>query len=138
MNDPSNQEVDLATLAALLNKAHRSLSAARLLAAQGDRDFAISRVYYAAFYAVEAILHRDGLSFSSHSAVISQFNRLYIKTAIFPKGHSKSLQRLFRDRQRGDYEPSAEFRDEQVSANLADAGELIRVIEANLRKPDAV
>ncbi|WP_242041241.1 HEPN domain-containing protein [Leptolyngbya sp. FACHB-261] len=58
---------------ALLDKAHRSLVAAQSLIERGFYDFAVSRAYYAMFYIAEALLDLEGLSFSSHAAVISAF-----------------------------------------------------------------
>lgn len=55
----------------LLLKAQQSLAAAQLLLGNNYTDFAASRAYYAMFYAAEALLEGDGLSFSSHSGVIS-------------------------------------------------------------------
>ncbi|MDZ7289648.1 MAG: hypothetical protein ONB44_10690 [candidate division KSB1 bacterium] len=43
------------------------------------------------------------LGFSKHSGVISTFNQHFIKPAIFPKEFSKLIERVFRDRQTGDY-----------------------------------
>ncbi len=60
---------------ALLDKARRSLEAARSLIQQGFYDFAVSRAYYAMFYIAEALLDQEGLSFSSHAAVISAFGQ---------------------------------------------------------------
>lgn len=39
--------------------------------AQGFYDFAVSRAYYTMFYVAEALLDQEGLSFSSHAAIIS-------------------------------------------------------------------
>lgn len=61
--------------ASLLRKAHDSLRAAKLLAANSLPDFAASRAYYTMFYITEAFLLGEGLAFSSHSAVISAFGR---------------------------------------------------------------
>ena len=55
---------------ALLTKVGESLRAARLLAANALPDFAASP-YYTMFYIAEAFLLGEGLSFSSHAAVIS-------------------------------------------------------------------
>ena len=60
---------------ALLDKAGRSIEAAQSLTEQGFHDFAISRGYYAMFYIAEALLDNEGLSFSSHAAVVSAFGR---------------------------------------------------------------
>lgn len=66
--------------AALLQKAQKSLRAARLLADQGFYDFAVSRAYYAMFYIAEAFLLGEGLAFSKHSAVISAFGERFAKS----------------------------------------------------------
>ena len=47
---------------ALLQKAYASQRAAELLEREGYLDFAASRLYYAMFYATEALLVERGLS----------------------------------------------------------------------------
>jgi uncharacterized protein (UPF0332 family) len=55
-----------------LRRAHRSLKAAETLLEQDLYEDAISRAYYAMFYAVNALLIRDGLNVSGkHSAVVA-------------------------------------------------------------------
>jgi uncharacterized protein (UPF0332 family) len=49
---------------ALLEKAEASLKAASLLVTGEFYDFAASRSYYAMFYAAEALLLGEGLTFS--------------------------------------------------------------------------
>ena len=78
-------------LRTMINKARRSLSAARRQVEDGDYDFASSRAYYAAFYAIEAVLLTKNLVLSKHSGVISDFNRHFLKPAIFPKEFSKLI-----------------------------------------------
>ncbi len=51
-------------MAAQVQRAEQSLSAARQLAADGFFDFAASRAYYAVFYAATALLLQEGLDFS--------------------------------------------------------------------------
>jgi uncharacterized protein (UPF0332 family) len=80
------------------------MKSARLLIKDGDYESAVSRVYYAMFYSVEALLLTKGLSFSSHKAVISGFGEYFVKTGIFPRDMSKVLTRAFEKRQFGDYE----------------------------------
>lgn len=53
-----------------LEKAKRSLMAARQNAESGFPEFALSRAYYTMFYVASAFLEEDGLSFDKHSAVI--------------------------------------------------------------------
>lgn len=56
------------------------------------------------FYAVEAVLLTEKLSFSSHKGVISAFAERYIKTGIFPSEMGRELNRAFEKRQLSDYE----------------------------------
>ena len=58
---------------------------------------------YAAFYAVSALLLEDGHRFRKHSGVRASFNRHLIKTGRLARKHGDLYNRLFRDRQEGDY-----------------------------------
>jgi uncharacterized protein (UPF0332 family) len=58
-------------IAANLERAEKSIQAAKELAASGFDDFAASRAYYAAFYAATAALLNEGMEFSRHSGVIA-------------------------------------------------------------------
>ncbi len=70
----------------------------------GDYESSVSRTYYAMFYSVEALLLREGLSFSSHKGVISAFGERFVKTDIFPREMGRELNLAFQKRQLGDYE----------------------------------
>jgi uncharacterized protein (UPF0332 family) len=84
----------------LLDKANESLRAAQMLFENDHFGFSASRSYYAMFYATEAaLLHRD-LRFSSHSAVLSSFNRELVKEGALPDSTFRSLQRGFDLRKR--------------------------------------
>ena len=88
-----------------IEKAGRYLRSAEVLIQDADYDSAISRVYYAMFYAAQAALLKKGMTFSSHKAVISAFGRYFVKTGIFPKEMGRDLNIIFDQRQFGDYEP---------------------------------
>jgi uncharacterized protein (UPF0332 family) len=60
-----------------LAQAQARLAAARLLLSQGFAEDAVSRAYYAMFYAAESLLEGEGLKFSSHAAVISAFGTAF-------------------------------------------------------------
>ncbi len=61
-----------------LERADESLQAAQLLVDQHLLIPAMNRVYYAMFYAVQALLGGDNVSFSKHGQVKGYFNREYI------------------------------------------------------------
>ena len=105
----------------MIGKVFRSIAAAHRNIEEGDYDFASSRAYYAAFYAMEAVLLTKELSYSKHAGVISAFNQHFVKTDIFPKEFSKLISRLFRERQTGDYDfdLSIDEKDAKEDAQIA-------------------
>ncbi|MBE9069930.1 HEPN domain-containing protein [Leptolyngbya cf. ectocarpi LEGE 11479] len=92
-----------ANLSAFIDKAKESLAASKLLADNGLYDFAGSRAYYTMFYIAEAFLWQKGLSFSSHSAVISAFGREIAKPGSVPVEFHRYLINAQDRRTRGDY-----------------------------------
>ncbi|MCL4514178.1 MAG: HEPN domain-containing protein [Firmicutes bacterium] len=62
------------------SKAGESLASARREFEARSYDFAINRLYYAAFYAVSAALLERRLSFKKHSGVRATFHQEFIKT----------------------------------------------------------
>ncbi len=99
-------------------KAEKSIEAARREIAAEDYDFAINRLYYALFYGVMAALLERGLSFKKHSGVRSAFHREFIKKEILNKSQGKLYDRLFEDRQEGDYTALVEFDKDYVEKQL--------------------
>ncbi len=71
-------------LQTMVQKANRSIAAAKRLIDQGDYDFASSRAYYATFYGIEAILLTENLirpwlcrKNSSGYRILSNQRRIY-------------------------------------------------------------
>ncbi len=67
----------------LIRRAEKSIGSAEFLIEKVDFESAISRSYYAMFYATEALLLTENLKFSSHKSVISLFGEHFVKTGIF-------------------------------------------------------
>jgi len=99
-------------------KAKQSLSAAYRETAAGDFALAVNRAYYALFYAVSALLLEEGHNFKKHSGVRAAFNRIFIKPGRLSKANGELYNRLFRDRQKGDYVAFAEFDQTYVEKQL--------------------
>ncbi len=109
----------------LLRKADRSLEAAKTLKEEGFTEFAVSRAYYAMFYVAEALLEKEGLSFSRHSAVISALGERFARTNRIPKDYHRHLIDAQAQRNRGDY---------NIDPNLSDsdAEQLISIAQTFL------
>jgi uncharacterized protein (UPF0332 family) len=63
-------------------RATENLSSAHLECEQGSLSVAASRLYYAAFYAVQAWLAELGISRSKHAAVRAVFQERAIRTGL--------------------------------------------------------
>ena len=120
-------------LQAMIQKSHRALNAATNHYKTADYDFASSKAYYAVFYMMEAVLITEELSFSKHSAVISAFNRHFVKGGIFPKEFSKKIARLFKQRQIGDYEFELTISKKEAREDIEDAAEITKAVEKYLK-----
>lgn len=118
----------------LIRKAQKSIEAATLLFKQEYYDFSASRSYYAMFYTAEAVLLTKKLSFSKHSAVISAFGNVFIKSNILPQYLHHYIQEAFKLRQIGDYEVSTQISKEQAQQLIEQAKEFIETIKEYLKK----
>jgi uncharacterized protein (UPF0332 family) len=87
-----------------LARPRRELAAARHLAAGGFHAQAISRAYYAAFYAAEVALLELGETRSKHSGVIAAFVELLVKRGELGPESGKVLRSLFDRRSGADYD----------------------------------
>ena len=110
----------------LIRAAERKLASARHSLAGGFCDDAASRAYYSAFHAISAVLAAKGLTFSSHSQTLGAFNREFILTGEVPSLRFRDIQRLFDDRQTGDYgiltiDEGGATRDIEIAAATLDA-----------------
>ena len=84
-------------------RARNALSASEALVSKELFDDAISRAYYAMFYAAKALLIRDGVGANSkHSAVVSAFGREYAKKGKIEARYHQMLIQDFEWRQKAD------------------------------------
>lgn len=114
---------------ALLTKAGESLRAARLLVANALPDFAASRAYYTMFYVAEAFLLGEGLSFSSHAAVISAFGRDFARTGRVPVEFHRYLISAQNLRNQGDYDIDSAITETDVNQLIAQAEQFLELAE---------
>jgi uncharacterized protein (UPF0332 family) len=119
-----------------LEKAEDSLASAELELNASHANFAVNRLYYACFYAVTALLLQDGKQFARHSAVKSEFGRTYIKPGRVDVKWNKFYQKLFDDRQEGDYIPTATFEASDVSTCIQRAREFIGLVCGLINDPE--
>jgi uncharacterized protein (UPF0332 family) len=109
----------------LLLKAQESLTAAKILVDNDLLAVAASRVYYTMFYVAQAFLLEEDLSFSSHSAVISNFGRLFAKTQRVPTVFHRFLINAQEKRTEADYDLNPEITSNDLSLMLEQAQEML-------------
>ena len=112
-----------------LERARRSLHGAELLAAGGEWNDCVSRLYYACFDAVRALLLQQGFRFSKHSSVHGLFNQHFGKTGAVAPDLIDLYNTLYRERDRADYSPFVRFEESTVRPWLADAARFITTVE---------
>jgi uncharacterized protein (UPF0332 family) len=123
---------------ALILKAQRSIKAAQSLISQGFHDFAVSRTYYAMFYVAEALLDREGLSFSSHAAVISAFGQHLVRNGIVPTEFHRQLIDAQAQRTRADYDVDVSLTQEDAEVLIVQAqGFVDRAIAISQEESDS-
>lgn len=118
----------------VIDKSKRAIESARREYENSNYDYACSRAYYAVFYLLEGILFLDNKRFTKHSAVISVFNRDFIKTGIFPVEFSKHIKYLLKRREIGDYSFSIKVDQEDALNCISKAEDVFVVISEYLKK----
>ena len=90
---------------------------------------AANRLYYACFYAANALLINDGHQTNTHSGVKSVLSMYYVKENKIDKSLIKTYGRLFNMRQRGDYEDCVIIEDDDITPLIEPAKKFIAEIE---------
>jgi hypothetical protein len=115
-----------------LNRADETLKDALILADNKRWNAVINRLYYAAFYAVIAILVSEDIETTSHDGARNQFSLHFIKSGIFEKEEGKLFSRLFDYRQKGDYGDMFDFNEEVVKPLIPKVENFISVIKKRI------
>ncbi len=86
-----------------MDRARLELEAAELLASHGFAAPAVSRAYYAAFYAAEEALALVGVVRSKHSGVVAAVATVLVRQHGLDAEAGRLLRSLFERRSRADY-----------------------------------
>jgi uncharacterized protein (UPF0332 family) len=119
----------------LLNMAEESHDAAKILMKMAHPRFSAAQTYYTIFYLAEALLRSNGLTFSSHSAVVAAYGKEFAKTGLLdPKFHRYLIDAQER-REIGHYgEEGEEVTDEQAQESYQWAEEFMLAVKEYLSK----
>ena len=111
-----------------MTRSRQEIEAARLLADAGFAAQAVSRAYYAAFYAAEQALGSLGESRSKHSGVIAAFSKVAVREGLDDE-MGRVLRSLFEQRNVADYGEEAPS-PEDAELAIRDAERLVGAVES--------
>jgi uncharacterized protein len=120
-------------IAVRLEEAQESMAAARLLFESGFVKKSVSQLYYACFYAVEALLWTEKLQAKTHAGVRSLFHQHWLRAAKLPAEMGDFYQSMFEWRIDIDYE-SATCDRETVAVWLREAEGFVATITAKAKE----
>jgi len=117
-----------------LERAHNALQQARDNLHLGHYDVAISRAYYAMFYAASALLSSKGISRSKHSGVHSAFGQYFVKPGLIESQYSRMLVNAFNVRLDSDYDVKLTLNKALTEDILRDARQFVERATAHLQQ----
>ena len=112
-----------------LSRAWETLDDARILADHGKWNSTINRLYYAAYYAVSALLLHSDIKATTHNGVKSLFSENFIKKELISLETGKIYSQLFTWRQKGDYDDLFDFGQDNVLPYFRPVQQLIEQVE---------
>ncbi|HPT01100.1 MAG TPA: HEPN domain-containing protein [Bacteroidales bacterium] len=116
-----------------IDSAYNTFEAAKVLVQNGFWNSAVNRLYYAVFYAVNALLTLNEMDSQTHSGVRTQFSKNFIKTGKLDKKYGKLLVQLYDWRQQGDYENLFDFSEETVIQLIEPVSEMLFTIDKEIK-----
>ena len=117
-----------------LERARESLEEAGILLEREYGNTFVNRLYYACFYAVSALLLTKGLSSAKHSGIRSLFHQNFVKSGLVDPELGQLYDRLFDNRQKGDYADLVRFDPNEVGDWYDEASEFVAAVQNILRK----
>ncbi|HLA38047.1 MAG TPA: HEPN domain-containing protein [Candidatus Brocadiales bacterium] len=125
---------DIEVIKEMIIKSREKLKTAQIDLEHERYDDSVSRSYYAVYHAISAVLFSKRLHFSSHAQTIGTFNKEFVKTKVFPSSFTKTIEKLFNERQIGDYDFETHLDAEVAQEDLTEAEKIIEACEEYLAK----
>ncbi len=117
-----------------ITEADDSLKVAAHCLKEGLYKDSINRSYYAAFYAVKAVLALDTVDFKRHKDVMGYFNKEYVAKEVFPREIGRKIGTLQRVREKSDYDDFYIASKDKASEQFETAELVIREVKRYLEK----
>ncbi len=112
-----------------INRANETLKEVEVLIENQFWNASVNRIYYACYYAVTALLVKNGIKAQTHAGTRQMFGLHFIKSGLIDKGLGRFYSDIFDKRQTGDYDDFIIFDSEEVTNLLSSAKNFILEIE---------
>lgn len=129
-----NQEEREAIVIYRLEKATKTLEEARCNLPMQFWSLIANRMYYAAYYAVSALLIVNGHTAKTHETILRVFGLYFVKTGVFPTEQGRLYNKLFTLRLTGDYNDHYDLEEQDVLPLFAPTEQLIADVAQEARK----
>lgn len=119
-----------------LKNSEDSLMVAEDCLEKGLYKDAINRSYYAAFYAIKALLALEEVDFKRHKDVVAYFNKTYAATERVPREIGRKLAHLQQKREKSDYDDFYLASKEETMEQVKNTRSVIEAIREFIEKLD--
>jgi uncharacterized protein (UPF0332 family) len=117
-----------------LGRARTSIEVARSLAEDGYYADAVSKAYYAMFYAAKSLSAGQGQDLAKHSAVIAAFGHDFVATGQLGRELHRYIREAFAQRNEADYGWAVHAAVEDAASQIAHAEEFVAAVEDYLKE----
>lgn len=109
-----------------LERSEESLKAAKILAENKSWNACMSRLYFACFYAVNALLFEENIKPKTHKGVKVNFLNKFVKTELISKEFGRFFTHMHDMRGETDYADFIEFEPEIILALIPETEKFIK------------
>ncbi len=111
-----------------LQRARETYQEALFMQRENHWNACANRLYYACFYAVNALFVKAGYASSKHTGVRALFNQHFVKSGKVNKEPGQLYNQLFEARQEGDYVDFVQYDEMLVQPWIAEVNDFIETI----------
>lgn len=129
LTDKDRQEIVMLRI----ENAYQTMREAKLMIDNEFWNAAINRMYYACFYALIALLTKNGIETQTHAGARQMFGLHFVRTGKISIEISNYYSNLFAKRHSGDYDIYIAFDRDTVETIYPQAKEFISTIEKLLQ-----
>lgn len=122
MKETLDEQSRLGLVRYRMERADETMEEVSILSEHGHYNAAVNRLYYACYYAAEALLLNNHISASTHAGVKSMLGLHFVSKGILSLAHGKTFNTLFEKRHSSDYEAFA-YCDKELVDSLTPLAE---------------